>query len=278
MLHTLHHFEALPELLRPIAHASIFMPPALGLDYPHAKISSNIYLPSAAKVYDHINHSSNEWKDTAGFAIFLFAAITCLGFSSSFHTLACHSHAVAKRFNALDYVGIVIMIVGSFLPALHYGFYCHPHWQGLYATVISLLGTMATWTVVSPRYATPEFRPYRTTIFLALGLSSAVPVAHGYVIYGYEILRFTMGLDFLVLSGVCYVVGALLYAFRIPERFAPGRFDFFGASHQVFHVFILLAAFSHYVCLRRAYSFWHATTADGGAEPFGRQLICSLML
>ncbi|CAO1616422.1 unnamed protein product [Parajaminaea phylloscopi] len=284
-LHILHHFEALPRVLRPLTHASIFMPPtgakqafaALAAKNPTASVLS-LSLPTASTIYDSIEHSPNEWRDTVGFAIFLLAAITCLTFSTSFHTLACHSHALAKRFNALDYVGIVVMIVGSFLPALHYGFYCFPYLQAMYATAIAILGSLATWTVVSPRYATPEFRPYRTAIFLALGLSAVVPVAHGYLIYGYSVLRLTMGLDYLVLSGSLYVVGALLYACRVPERFAPGTFDLFGASHQIFHFAILLAAFSHYICLRRSYTFWHALQADGGAEPLTRHAVCQLLL
>lgn len=70
-----------------------------------------------------------------------------------------------------------------------------------------------------------------------------------------------MGLDWLVAGGALYVIGAGLYVLRIPERFSPGTFDYFGASHQIFHVLILLAAFSHYVSIRRSYTFWHTVEA-----------------
>lgn len=73
-----------------------------------------------------------------------------------------------------------------------------------------------------------------------------------------------MGLNYLVLSGALYIAGALLYANRIPEKFFPGKFDYLGASHQIFHVFILLAAFCHYVSLRRAFNFWHSVTLIDG--------------
>lgn len=39
-------------------------------------------------------------------------------------------------------------------------------------------------------------------------------------------------------------------AARIPESWAPGRFDYFGSSHQIFHVFVLLGAWSQYLALR----------------------------
>lgn len=45
---------------------------------------------------------------------------------------------------------------------------------------------------------------------------------------------------------------------RIPERLSPGKFDYFFASHQIFHVCVVLAALSHYVCILTAFEHWHA--------------------
>lgn len=244
-IHVLHHIDAMPSFLRPLSHHDIFQPrilttSAAALDPSH--ILTRLHLPnprtSISASTSHassllVEHSPNDWKDTAGFTIFLICAFSCLAFSSSYHTLQCHSQSLARRFNSLDYVGIVNMIVGSFLPALHYGFYCHPHWQLFYGTCITTLGAGAMWTVLNAKYATPEYRPYRTAVFLALGLSAVVPVAHGLNLYGFHVLNLTMGLNYLVASGALYVAGALLYALRVPERFAPGRFDYFGASHQM---------------------------------------------
>lgn len=239
-IHAMALFDAVPASLQTLTHAAIFR--------------------SRAPASSLLRHRGIDWLDIAGFATFLLCAVACLGLSSTFHTLSCHSRSVARRCNALDYLGIVFMIVGSFLPALHYGFFCRPHWQLFYGIGITALGAMAAWVVLSPHYSTPEFRPYRTAIFLALGLSAVIPVAHGTLIQGYSSLRDTMGLDFLITSGSLYVVGALLYALRIPERFAPGTFDYVGASHQIFHVCILLAAFSHYISLRKAFDFSQSLT------------------
>jgi len=46
---------------------------------------------------------------------------------------------------------------------------------------------------------------------------------------------------------------------RIPERFAPGRFDVFGSSHQIFHVLVLAAAVTHLVGLTKAFGFRHSS-------------------
>ena len=44
-----------------------------------------------------------------------------------------------------------------------------------------------------------------------------------------------------------YIVGVFIYISRVPERFYPGKFDFIGHSHNIWHLFVLAAAFFHYV-------------------------------
>ena len=73
-----------------------------------------------------------------------------------------------------------------------------------------------------------------------------------------------MGLFYLVLQGVLYIFGAAIYACRIPERFAPGRFDLFGSSHQIFHGFVLAAALTHLFGLYKAYEYWHERALEFG--------------
>ena len=38
----------------------------------------------------------------------------------------------------------------------------------------------------------------------------------------------------------------MLYMFQVPERWFPGKFDIWGQSHQMFHIFVLVAVFVHY--------------------------------
>ncbi|CAE7174753.1 unnamed protein product, partial [Rhizoctonia solani] len=166
---------------------------------------------------------------------------------------------VAKKCHMLDYTGIVVLTVGSFYPCVYYGFYCDRYLQVAYLVSITVAGIGAAYIVLSPGYSTPTYRWARTTVFLALGLTAIVPVLHGLWLYGFVRLRQEMGLLWLLASGALYVVGALIYicnglltsASRLPERWYPGRFDYFGASHQIFHVCVVLAALSHYQASRR---------------------------
>lgn len=47
-------------------------------------------------------------------------------------------------------------------------------------------------------------------------------------------------------GGVLYIVGAVIYALKWPECWGNGKFDLIGNSHNIFHVFIVLAAMVHW--------------------------------
>jgi adiponectin receptor len=70
--------------------------------------------------------------DIRAFGCFFVGAVLCLGMSGTYHTISNHSPNVQKFGNKLDYVGIVFLITGSFIPSIYYGFYCHQHLQEFY--------------------------------------------------------------------------------------------------------------------------------------------------
>ena len=85
--------------------------------------------------------------DIVVFGCFFLGATACLGMSATFHLIMNHSPQVARFGNQLDYVGIVALIVGSFVPSVYYGFYCEPIWQRIYWAMASL-----QWTSPFRRY------------------------------------------------------------------------------------------------------------------------------
>jgi len=50
----------------------------------------------------------------------------------------------------------------------------------------------------------------------------------------------------LLLMGLLYLLGAATYAARFPERCFPGKCDIWFQSHQLFHLFVIAAAFVHF--------------------------------
>lgn len=187
-----------------------------------------------------------QWQEKAVFSAFFVGAILCLGFSWLFHTVFNHSERIGKLFNKLDYCGIAILTMGSFVPWLYYSFYCRLGPKIAYLVLIFVLGTTCIIVSLWDKFSEPQFRGVRAAMFIALGLSGVIPALHFVITDGFDHAVNHASLGWLVLMAVLYIVGALIYAFRVPERIFPGKFDIWFQSHQIFHVFVLAAAFVHY--------------------------------
>jgi adiponectin receptor len=183
------------------------------------------------------------------FAAFFAGAILCLGLSCTYHTVHCHSEFVGKLFSKLDYVGISFLILGSLVPWLYYTFYCQYQPKVIYLTVATVLGFGAITTSMLDQFGEPKYRPFRagthfshvimfdqyfmtlifffctSGIFIAFGLSGAIPAVHYAVMEGWVNAVSYASLGWLILMGSLYILGALLYAGRIPECYFPGKCD-----------------------------------------------------
>lgn len=187
-----------------------------------------------------------QWQEKLVFAAFFLGAVLCLGFSFVFHTVYCHSERVGRLFNKLDYCGIALLTMGSFVPWLYYSFYCQLSPKIIYLTLISVLGTAAIVVSMFDAFAAPQYRPLRAGVFIALGLSGVIPAIHYVVLEGFHSAIYHASMGWLVLMALLYITGAVIYAVRFPERLFPGKFDLWFQSHQIFHVFVVAAAFVHF--------------------------------
>lgn len=178
--------------------------------------------------------------------VFMIGAMTCLLFSASSHLLACHSRRLNSLFWRLDYIGISLMIITSFIPPIYYAFYCNPIPLFAYISFIIFLGLSVILTLLAPVFSSPHFRPFRAFLFLSMGFSGVVPAAHAMKLnWGHEEYHVVLGLE--IFMGLAYGVGAGVYVGRVPERWWPGGFDLVGHSHQIFHVFVLIGALLHFI-------------------------------
>lgn len=118
-----------------------------------------------------------------------------------------------------------MLIMGSFVPWLYYGFYCHSRPKIIYLTVVTVLGFFSIVTSLWDKFSTPQLRPVRAGVFTAFGLSGVIPAIHYVYMEGWfnDISRASLG--WLILMGLLYILGAMFYALRIPERWFPGKFD-----------------------------------------------------
>ncbi|VDL60862.1 unnamed protein product [Hymenolepis diminuta] len=189
---------------------------------------------------------SIQWQDKLVFSAFFIGAVVCLGFSCIFHTLSCHSPKVSRFANKLDYTGIAVLTIGSFVPYLYYTFYCDFAAMVGYLSLICVLGVVTICVSMLDAFSTPRFRPVRAGSFIGLGLSGVIPATHYSVVVGWKSAVYDGSLGWLIIMAVLYISGALLYALRIPERCLSGYCDIWFQSHQIFHVFVVAAALVHY--------------------------------
>jgi adiponectin receptor len=180
------------------------------------------------------------------FACFFGSAIICLGLSFMFHTMYCHSPSVGRFFSRLDYCGIAILITGSFIPWLYYGFYCKIQPRLIYLTAVLVLGITSMFVSLREKFGEPGFRWLRAGVFMTFGLSGIIPACHYLITEGFIRAVYEASLGWLALMAVLYIMGACFYAMRVPERFFPGKCDIWFHSHQIFHVLVIAAAFVHY--------------------------------
>ena len=67
----------------------------------------------------------------------------------------------SSSLSRLDYCGIALLIMGSFVPWLYYGFYCHYQPKVIYLTIVIVLGFFSIVTSLWDKFSTPQLRPVR---------------------------------------------------------------------------------------------------------------------
>lgn len=177
--------------------------------------------------------------------LFLVSAILCMICSTLYHTLACHSEKILRLFGRLDYSGIALLIMGSFVPWVYYTFYCSTQPRVVYLLTISVLGIGAIVFSQWDRFAKPEYRVVRAAMFSSLGASGIIPMVHTIIERGPHFAFHDGQLQWMSLMFLMYGLGATVYATRVPERLFPGKCDLIFQSHQVFHVFVIIGVLLH---------------------------------
>lgn len=113
----------------------------------------------------------------------------------------------------------------------------------------------------------------RYRIFVGL-----LPAIHFAITDGYDKLFDELAMARMFTMCFCYLLGTVFYAFKVPERWWPGKFDIWVKSftvlltkalflqfqsHQLFHVMVVLAAFVHYQGITDLAQY---RTAQGGCD------------
>jgi len=181
----------------------------------------------------------------------------CLGSSATFHLFEKCSHHSYNTLSKLDYAGISILVMGSSYPPIFYCFACQPvFWvRNLFCILTTICCTTTFVITMHPLSNKPYFRPYRAGMFIALGISAAFPFVYlqnapasykPYVLPSWDVMPWLYG-------GIAYIVGAVIFALRIPERWYPYKFDLLGSSHNIHHVCVVIGLAIHFNDAMRLY-------------------------
>ena len=79
----------------------------------------------------------------------------CLLCSTLFHTMSCHSEFVSNVFSRLDYAGIALLICGSSITWLYFGFYCEFYYKLTYIISIAVLGILTIVITMMEKFNRP---------------------------------------------------------------------------------------------------------------------------
>lgn len=161
----------------------------------------------------------------------------CLVSSFVYHLCKCASHGVCQCTYKLDLSGIVVLIGASYFCGIALGFRCTPTvrllWLVYAAVIVAALSAPLLF---------PGMMEDHTCHFIACVALGLVPAAH--YMYISDTDEMLLVLPYLLAMFGCYGIGAWFFVQKLPERIWPGRFDLIGHSHQVWHVFVVLAAMS----------------------------------
>ncbi|XP_071078204.1 progestin and adipoQ receptor family member 4 isoform X1 [Desmodus rotundus] len=147
-----------------------------------------------------------------------------------YHLFMCHQGGspVYTRLLALDMCGVCLVNTLGALPIIHCTLACRPWLRPAALVGYTMLSGVAGWRALTAPSTSARLRAFgwqagaRLLVFGArgAGLGSGAPGS----------LPCYLRMDALAL------LGGLVNVARLPERWGPGRFDYWGNSHQIMHL------------------------------------------
>lgn len=164
------------------------------------------------------------WQQ-ASFIIYGVSMIVLYAASTFYH--AAKTPKLRRKLNILDHAAIYVLIAGSYTP---FCLVVLPEPTGWCLFVFVWLFALAG--VILKLFFTGRFDKLSTALYLVMGWQVVFLIKPLIDNLSYD------GLFYLLLGGVFYTVGAILYSIqRIPF------------NHAIFHVFVLLGSASHFLTI-----------------------------
>lgn len=195
-------------------------------------------------------------------AVFFFAACQCLACSTIWHTMnAVADVDMISIFACVDYTGISLLIAASIMTTEYTAFYCDPVSRWLYMVTTAILGIGGVALPWHPKFNGQDMAWARVGFFVGLGATGFLPMLQISLTRGpFWVWEFYSP----IAKSICvYLVGAIVYASKIPECWWPGVFDYIGGSHNLWHIAVLGGILFHYSAMQEFFSNAFRQAQDG---------------
>jgi hemolysin III len=190
------------------------------------------FLAAIAGLVYLIIMSENNLSKLIIMTIYGLSIIMLYGASSVYHWVRTtpQKELLLKR---VDHIAIYFLIAGSYTPVFYYGLEGAWRWAMLIAVwTLAFVGmALKIWLIHAPRYVSAAF-------YVSLGWIALVPFL--------QLIEHlpSEAIILMAVGGVCYTVGAVIYATKIFDFF-PKRFGF----HEIFHLFIAAGSIVHFIMI-----------------------------
>jgi hemolysin III len=176
--------------------------------------------------------SWGDWLTTTAVTIYGISLVLMFSASASYHLVKAQPKNL-QRLRKFDHATIYVVIAGSYTPICLLAF--KGFWSWGFLTIIWILAIsgiiVKLFLINAPRWTTAG-------VYLVMGWLSIFAVN--------EMIRSLSSFTLwgLVTGGLFYSFGAIIYILKKPD-FYPNIFGF----HEVWHIFVLLGALSHFVVI-----------------------------
>ncbi len=164
--------------------------------------------------------------------IYGISLIAMFSASATYHMVRVKDKAL-EVFRKIDHSAIFLLIAGTYTP------FCVNAFTGFWKWgMLSIVWSLALIGIAVKIFYIGAPRWVNAGIYVLMGWLSVT--AAGQMLTALPAWVFT----WMIIGGVIYTLGAIVYATKI-FNFKPGVFGF----HEVWHIFVLLAAAAHFVAV-----------------------------
>ncbi len=173
----------------------------------------------------YVSSTKGDIVDVVSFSVYGTSLIFMFMMSTLYH--AIFHDTTRSIFKRLDHCAIFILITGTYVPFT----FCVLDTTLSYI-ILGILGAIAVAGITLKAFFTGRFKILSTVIYILMGwliILEIKPLAENLNKYA---------LSFLIAGGLLYTLGAIIYALC--------KFKY---HHFVWHLFVMLAAFFHYIVI-----------------------------